>query len=85
VTVPTASARPNQPLPRYTLTRREAAAALSISLNHFERHVQPELKVVPSGQLVLIPVSELERWVQRHARFLVEAPVRSLEPNPNRA
>jgi hypothetical protein len=47
--------------------------------------VQPELKVVPSGQLILIPVSELERWVQRRARFLVEAPVLSLEPNPTRA
>ena len=45
-----------------------------MSLNHFARHVQPELKVVPSGQLVLIPVSELERWVQRHARLLVEVP-----------
>ncbi len=85
MTVPRASVRPNQPLPRYTLTRREAAAALSISLNHFERHVQPELKVVPSGQLILIPVSELERWVQRHARFLVDGPVLALEPNPNRA
>ena len=72
--MPKAFARPNQPLPRYTLTRREAAAALSISLNHFERHVQPELKVVLCGQLVLIPVSELERWVQRHARHLVELP-----------
>jgi|GraSoiStandDraft_24_1057298.scaffolds.fasta_scaffold670745_2 excisionase family DNA binding protein len=70
--------RPIQPVPRYTLTRREAAAALGISLNHFERKVQPELKVVTSGQLILIPVSELERWVQRHARFLVEAPVHSL-------
>jgi hypothetical protein len=78
VTVPRVSSRPVQPLPRYTLTRREAAAALSISLNHFERHVQPELKVVPLGQLILIPVSELERWVQRHARFLVEAPVQSI-------
>jgi hypothetical protein len=76
--MPKAVARPIQPVPRYTLTRREAAAALSISLNHFERHVQPELKVVPLGQLILIPVSELERWVQRHARFLVEAPVESI-------
>jgi excisionase family DNA binding protein len=67
-----------QPVPRYTLTRKEAAAALGISLNHFERKVQPELKVVLSGQLVLIPVGELERWVQRHARLLVEAPVRPL-------
>lgn len=70
--------RPIQPVPRYTLTRKEAAAALGISLNHFERRVQPELKVVASGQLILIPVSELERWVHRHARFLVEAPVRSI-------
>ena len=37
-----------------------------------------ELKVVLSGQLVLIPVPELERWVQRHARLLVDPPVRHL-------
>ncbi len=73
-----AVARPLQPVPRYTLTRREAAAALGISLNHVERRVQPELKVVASGQLILIPVNELERWVQRHARYMVEAPVQAL-------
>lgn len=64
--------RPLQPVPRYALTRREAAASLGISLNHFERKVQPELKVVLSGQLILIPATEIERWVQRHARQLVE-------------
>jgi excisionase family DNA binding protein len=74
--MPKTPARPVQPVPRYTLTRKEAAASLGISLNHFERRVQPELKVVLSGQLVLIPVTELERWVQRHARMLVEQPVR---------
>ena len=68
--------RPIQAVPRYTLTRREAAASLGISLNHFERKVQPELKVVLSGQLVLIPVAELERWVHRHARLIVESSVR---------
>ena len=52
--------------------------AAPISLNHFERWVQPELKVVLSGQLALIPVPELERWVQRHARLLVDPPVRRL-------
>jgi excisionase family DNA binding protein len=78
VSVPKTLKRRVQPVPRLTLTRREAAAALGISLDHFERRVQPELKVVPSGQLVLIPVSELERWVQRHACLLVEAPVRLL-------
>jgi excisionase family DNA binding protein len=69
---PRGPARPLAPVPRYTLTRREAAASLGISLNHFERKVQPELKVVISGQLVLIPVSELERWVQRHAHQLTQ-------------
>ena len=60
--------------PRYTLTPREAAASLGISINHFERRVQPELKVVISGQLILIPMVELERWVQCNARRLVEIP-----------
>jgi hypothetical protein len=66
--------RPIQVVPRYTLTRREAAASLGISLNHFERRVQPELKIVISGQLILIPMTELERWVQRNARRVVEIP-----------
>ena len=66
--------RPFEPVPRYTLTRKEAAASLGVSLNHFERRIQPELKVVPCGQLVLIPVAELERWVRRHARQLAELP-----------
>ena len=76
--MPKSVPRPIQPVPRYTLTRKEAAAALGISLNHFERRVQPELKVVASGQLILIPVNELERWVQRHARFLVEPQILSM-------
>jgi hypothetical protein len=70
--MPRSRTRPLAPVPRYTLTRREAAASLGISINHFERRVQPELKVVISGQLILIPAAELERWVQRNARRLVE-------------
>ena len=72
---PRGPSRPLAPVPRYTLTRREAAASLGVSLNHFERKVQPELKVVISGQLVLIPVAELERWVRRHAHQLMEVPL----------
>jgi hypothetical protein len=76
--MPRAKTRLVAPIPRYTLTRREAAASLGISINHFERKVQPELKVVISGQLILIPVAELERWVQRHAHHLTEIPSRSV-------
>jgi excisionase family DNA binding protein len=57
---------------RLALTRREAAEALGISLDSFERHVQPEVKVVRRGSLRLIPVSDLERWLEENATSMVE-------------
>jgi hypothetical protein len=65
------SGRPIQAVPRYALTRKEAAASLGMSVDHFERRVQPDIKVIPCGQLVLVPLTELERWVRDHARRLV--------------
>jgi len=47
---------------RLLLTRREAAAALGMSLSHFQRHVQPFLPCVYSGQLRLYRPADLERW-----------------------
>jgi hypothetical protein len=79
--MPRRSTRPLAPVPRYTLTRREAAASLGVSINHFERKVQPELKVVLSGQLILIPVAELERWIRRHAHQLTQ--VRGMNDDAN--
>jgi excisionase family DNA binding protein len=55
------------PVDRVTLTKTEAAEALGVSVDHFERHVQPELRLIHSGRLVLVPVRELERWADRHA------------------
>jgi hypothetical protein len=52
--------------PRRALSRRDAAAALGMSLRHFQRHVQPHLRCVYSGQLRLFPVAELERWLKEH-------------------
>jgi hypothetical protein len=49
--------------PHLALSRRDAAAALGMSLRHFQRHVQPHLRCIYSGQLRLYPVTELERWV----------------------
>jgi hypothetical protein len=40
-----------------------------MSVDTFERRVQPFIRVVHSGQLVLVPPRELERWVDEHARF----------------
>jgi hypothetical protein len=53
--------------PQICVNKTNAAKALGVSLSHFERHIQPELNVVLSGQLRLYPVSELERWVAEHA------------------
>lgn len=52
---------------RLALSKREAAAALGCSVNHFERHVQPSLRVVYSGRRRLFPVRELEAWLEREA------------------
>jgi hypothetical protein len=46
------------------VSRREAAAALGMSLRHFQRHVQPHLGCIYCGQLRLYPIAELERWVR---------------------
>jgi hypothetical protein len=54
-------------LPRVTLrVPEEAAAALGVSADFFDLHVRPELKLIRRGRLVLVRVSELERWAQAH-------------------
>jgi hypothetical protein len=53
--------------PRLMLTRAEAARSLGISLRHFQRHVQPHLSCIYSGQLRLYPITELERWIDQQA------------------
>lgn len=54
---------------RLALSRREAARALGVSLNFFEEHVMPDLRVVRVGRRILIPVRELDRWLQEEAHF----------------
>jgi hypothetical protein len=54
-------------VPRVLLSRREAADALGMSLRHFQRHVQPHVRCVYSGQLRLYPLKDLEHWAEEHA------------------
>ena len=58
--------------PRLALTRQEAAAALGMSINSFERHVQPELRLVRRGKLRLIPVREIERWLEDNSDLALD-------------
>jgi hypothetical protein len=52
---------------KLALTKPEAAAALSMSVDSFERYVQPDLKLVRRGRIVLVPVRELEAWIAANA------------------
>lgn len=49
-------------------TRREAAEMLGMSLSHFQRHAQPYLRYVRSGQLCLFPGVDLRRFAEEQAR-----------------
>jgi hypothetical protein len=54
-------------VPPIALTREDAAAAVGMSLTSFEKYVQPDLRMIRRGSLRLVPVGELERWVERNA------------------
>jgi hypothetical protein len=45
----------------------EAAASLGVGRDYFNEHVRPDLKLIRRGQLVLVLVSELERWGRESA------------------
>jgi excisionase family DNA binding protein len=57
---------------RITLSVDEAAVALGVSRDHFERHVMRDVRVVYSGRRRLVPVRELERWAERQAVSVAE-------------
>ena len=61
-----------RPVDRKALTRQEAADSLGVSLDHLERHVLPDLRLIRSGRLVLVPVAELDRWADRAAARTLE-------------
>jgi hypothetical protein len=59
------------PIPRLALTREEAAASLGMSLDSFERHVQPTIRLCRLGKMRLVPISELARWLEDNAERTV--------------
>jgi hypothetical protein len=59
---------PERPAPpRLGLTVEEAAKAVGMSESSFKRHVQPELRIVRRGSLRIIPVREIEKWLEGNA------------------
>jgi hypothetical protein len=62
-----ASTAQREHAPVLALQRKDAAAALSIGVDTFDRHVRPYLRCVYVGDLRLWPVAEIERWLDRSA------------------
>lgn len=55
------------------LSKTEAAAALSMSVDSFERYVQSDVRCIRRGRLRLFPRVELERWANENAERTLEA------------
>ena len=62
--------------PRLALRKSEAAAALGLSDESFDKYARSELRVVRVGSMRLYPIAELERWLRDRA---APAPVDELE------
>jgi excisionase family DNA binding protein len=55
-------------LPRLSISPDEAAAMLGVSRDFFDEHVKPELRIVRRGsKTILVPMAELERWLDTSA------------------
>lgn len=55
------------PVPRLAVSPEEAATILGVSRDFFDEHILPELLVVRRGRLILIPLRELDRWLEASA------------------
>ena len=54
-------------VPRLALSVEEACAALGVSWDFWSEHVAPELRIVRRGRRKLVPVSELQRFLEHNA------------------
>jgi len=58
--------------PRLALRPEEAAESIGVGRSFFFANVLPELRVVRVGRLRLVPVAELQRWLDRNAARALE-------------
>jgi hypothetical protein len=58
--------------PPLALQRKKAAEALDMSVESFDRHVRPFIRCAYAGSVRLYPMSELDRWLEAHARATID-------------
>jgi len=59
-------------LPRLTLSVSEACDVLGVGHDFWQEHIAPEIRIVRAGRRKLVPVTELVRWIDRHAEAAFE-------------
>lgn len=64
--------RPAPPVPRLALSKDEAAAALGISEQSFDRYVRAHVPCVRRGRMRLYRPADLDRWLERHVSLAGE-------------
>ncbi len=53
--------------PALALSVKQACASLGVSWDTWHEHIEREVKIVRIGRRKLVPVRELERWLDEHA------------------
>ena len=59
------------PPPRTALTINEACESLGVGWDLFHQSIEPELKIVRIGRRKLVPLTELQAWLDRNAQRLL--------------
>jgi hypothetical protein len=57
---------------RLALRPEEAASALGVSRDHFDKYIAPEVRSVARGRIRLYPVAALEKWLDREAARIID-------------
>lgn len=71
------SASKAKPVAPLAYQRKEAAQALGVSDDFFDREIRDALGYVLVGSLRLWPVKELERWLSQNTTHVLDAAGRS--------
>jgi hypothetical protein len=61
-----------EPPQRLALRLEEAALSLGVSHDFFSRRIAPELRVVRLGRVRLVPVAEIQNWLDRNAAYTLD-------------
>lgn len=69
---PSSGGKPLVAVQPIALQKRDAAAALGMSVDSFERYVQPHVRCIRRGRMRIYPVLDLARFCDEHAERLFE-------------